>query len=172
MQAYYKTNAPQVMSVIAEYHAQIEFVRNAGKAFAAAFGGDLVVSETLKGYEVSGLAFKPKKESKLWTKPDARNAMMQRPRASLPKMTPQEMGELAALQTKWATLLPAAKACFAPVMTAMGTSWSNCMFSGFAMFVHDGYAYVCASGKLESCMQEILASEYASANAQAEKEDA
>jgi len=163
--AFFKTTDKAVIDAMATYELAAGHVRQAGAAFAAHFGGELLARRDLHGYRVAGLIFKPAKDDPLWTKPNQQAAGMQQPRASLKKSTKEQRQALASLQADWKARFPTEKADFAPVLEAMGTDWGNLFFSGFAMFQHGGAIYVSTSAKLAPCMQEILASEYSAAKA-------
>lgn len=164
MKAYYKSNAPAVMAAIKAYEIAEADVRLAGLAFADHFGGQLLVQNNIHGYRVSGLCFDPPKPSIIWTKPDRKSAMLQYPRASAVKATAEEKAELIALKKEWNDRWPTQTAEFSPVLAAMGTCWSNCVFNGgFTMFQHGGYVYVSTGMTLDPCMKEIFASEFEAA---------
>lgn len=165
MKAYYKTNAPAVLAAMDQHEAESQVITEAGKAFAAHFGGKLLVHNSIHGYRIAGLRFNPKKPVRLWTNPG--DCGEQRPRQSITKGTSEERAELKALKEDWAARLPRAESDFAPVMAAMGTDWGNCIFNdGFGMFAYGGWIYVVTGAKLADCMTEIMGSEYQAAREQ------
>ncbi len=164
--AFYKSSDAAVLSALAAYEAEVAIVAAAGKQFAAHFGGKPLTRGDLMGRRVAGLCFEPAKDDPMWTKPDAKQAGMQRPRASVKGATKEQRAALAELSADWEARFPTVKADLAPVLTAMGSDWGNLIFCGFAMFRHDGGAvYVATSAPLAPCMVEILASEYSAAKA-------
>lgn len=160
--AYYKTNAPEVMDVLKVHNDECQVIGDAGRKFAEHFGGVLLVRNSVHGYSVAGLRFNPKKDTRLWTCPG--DSGEQRPRQSITKATAEEKEQLASLKADWKENLPTTESSFDPVMTAMGTDWGSCAFSGgFRMFEHDGFAYVATGSNMASCMVEILGSEFGAA---------
>lgn len=163
--AFYKTSDATVLAAMAGYNAQSAEVHKAGAEFAAHYGGTLLARSDLHGYSIAGLLFEPRRDDPLWTKPDPQSAGMQRPRSTLKSATKEQRAALAELSAGWKVRFPTAKADFEPVLTAMGTNWSNLFLCGFALFQHDGCIYVATSAKMALGMVEILSSEYATAKA-------
>lgn len=163
--AFYKSSDSALMAAWSTYEAEAHAVAEAGKAFAAHFGGKLLTCSDFHGRSVAGLRFVPAKDDPLWTKPDAQAHGRQQPRASLRKGSKEQRQALAELQADWKARFPREKADLAPVLAAMGTDWGNLFFTGINFFVHDGAIYVTTSAKLAPCMVEILASEYNAAKA-------
>jgi hypothetical protein len=172
-QAFYKTSAPEVMEALKQRNDQVEQLRAKGEAFAAHFGGKLIVRNGISGYSIAGLVFEPAKPSRLWTVPDRKSMGQQRPRASIVKATPEEKAELARIKAEWAEHFPKGDAPFEPVLNAMGTSYGALLFGGgFALRQTDSTVYVATSAKLNGLMGEILASEYEAGRKRGEAEDA
>lgn len=164
--AFYKTNDPAVVAIANAYLAKIEEVRAAGKAFAAHFGGELLVKHNIHGFEIGGLYFTPPIKSRLWTTPERSAMGRQRPRASIVRPTPDEKAALKALNDDWASLFPREKADLEPVLKSIEVSWGDLFFSGgFEFFPQDGFLWVSTSVKVAECMVEVLASEYNAAKA-------
>lgn len=162
--AFYKSSDPAVLAALSAFDLEATRIASVGKAFAAHYGGEMLARRDVYGYSIAGLHFQPAKDDPLWTKPDAKQANMQRPRNSLRKAAKDQRAALAALLADWAERLPSEKAEFAPVLEAMGTDWGNLFFCGFVMFQHDGHVYVSTNAPLAPCMVEILSSEYRAAN--------
>lgn len=163
--AFYKSSDSALMAAWAIYEAEVAAVRAAGQAFAAHYGGTLLMHSDFHGRRVAGLRFEPAKEDPLWTKPDAQRAGMQKPRASLRKGVKEQRDALATLLIDWTERFPREKADLEPVLAAMGADWSALFFSGIGFFARGGVFYVSTSAKLAPCMVEILASEYNAAKA-------
>jgi hypothetical protein len=163
--AFYKTSDPAVLAAMAAYEREVGSVFAAGKEFSAHYGGKLLTRADLHGRSVAGLCFEPAKDDPLWTKPDAQQAGMQRPRTSLKGATKEQRAALAELAAGWRVRFPSAKADLEPVLATMGTDWGSLFFTNFAMFQHEGAVYASTGAKLAPCMVEILSSEYAAAKA-------
>jgi hypothetical protein len=164
MKTYYKTNSPTVMAAIQAHETEATQVKLAGLAFADHFGGQLLVQNDIHGYRIAGLRFDPPKPVTIWTKPDRKNVMLQYPRVSGVKATAEEKAELVTIKKEWDERRPTQTADFAPVLAAMGTCWTNCIFNGgFTLFQHAGYVYVSTGTPLAECMQEIFTSEFEAA---------
>jgi hypothetical protein len=163
--AFYKTTDGAALAAWVNYEVDAAKVGAAGQAFAAHFGGMLLIRADSHGRSIAGLRFSPAKDDPLWTKPDQQANGRQHPRASLKKATKEQRQALVALQADWEARFPREKADLAPVLAAMGTDWGNLFFTGIKFFVHDGAIYVSTSAKLAPCMVEILASEYNAARA-------
>jgi hypothetical protein len=166
--AYYKTSAPEVLSVLSERNEKLAALRKRGEAFQAHFGAKhLVVSNNTQGYRICGLVFEPPKPTRLWTCPDKQSLGQQRPRNSIVKATAEEKAELADLKARWKDWCPTDDVPFDPVLQAMGTTWGALIFGGsFALLDRGDTVYVATTAKLNEHMIEILASEYAAAEAQ------
>ena len=158
----YKFTEPVVLAAFEKRLADREAVRQAAHTFAAQFGPESgkPYFRRRDPYELVGVAFTPAKAGPLWTIPQSKDHYLQRPRASAPKLTPEQKVELKALNALWTATWPKQKMKDEPLFVAMGCDYD--WLRGFHIFEHQGALFYRGSMK-PSLGVEILGSEFEAA---------
>lgn len=162
MAAYYKTNHPEIMALVATIHAGHHELAAAVQAFADQFGGKGRVSYSLDKYRFAGVQFDTAQPTDIWTKPDKNRFQFPRG-AAKPRLGADRLAALKELRAKWEAGVPKQSVDIAPLYAAMGTDWGILLFHGIGYFTHNDTLYVSTGVILNDKMQEILGSEYKAA---------
>lgn len=171
MMAYYNTDAPEVIKAWNEFIAECEIVKQVSKEFAEKFEGaePLISSDIHSGYQFYGLKFSPKADTRIWTKPDQKTGLEQRPRSSVQAGIKGEDRkilkiELDALNEKWKAGRPSRKASLDKFLNLIGAGGGALFFSNYSQRFVDGVFYFSTSVKLSELTVEILGSEFDAAD--------